>query len=433
MNNSFVVNMPEPKKLMIIDCQVSGVAGDMILGALINLGANADKVVSAIKTLENPGYGYKNIKIKIEQVTRGEFKATNVDVTSETADKTQRSELVHIVEDAASKLALSAKAKQFASKVIHTLVDVEADLHNTGFDDGALDEVALVDTAAEIIGTAVALDDLGLFNSKIYSTPVAVGGGAIKISHGIVSSPAPATLAILQSKKFPFHGGPIEAELATPTGASILVNLVDEVSRFYPSTIPLEIGYGAGTKNFDGLPAVLRLTSGQALDDELGEAGIAVLETNVDDVSGEMVGYLVDKLLAEGAKDVSIIPMYSKKNRPGQIINIIANPKDIQHLSQMVINETGTLGVRVHFCEKHIVVSELCSVDLIINGVAEQVKIKVSKNSSGEIIRMKPEFDDLKRLAEKNNMPLRVLSELAVTNARKQLTHIDRLQDQNIN
>lgn len=267
INEGFVVNMSEFKKILVIDCQTSGVAGDMILGALINLGASADKVVSAIKILEKPEYGYKNMKIKIEQVVRGEFKATNIDVTSETADKTQRSELANVVEDAASKLDVSPKGKRFASKAIHTLVDVEADLHDTGFDDGVLDEVAMVDTAAEIIGTAVALDDLGLFNSKIYSTPVAVGGGSLKISHGIVSCPAPATLAILQTNRFPFHGGPIEAELATPTGVSILVNLVEEVSRFYPSTIPLKIGYGAGTKNFDGFPGVLRLTMGQALDD----------------------------------------------------------------------------------------------------------------------------------------------------------------------
>ncbi len=266
------------KKILVIDCQTSGIAGDMILGALINLGGNVDKVVCAIKTLEEPEYGYGNIRIKIEEVTRGEFKAINIDVTSETANKTQRDELVNIVEDVAMQLDISVKAKQFASKAIHTLINVEADLHNTGFDDGALDEVAMVDTAAEIIGTAVALDDLGLFGSKIYATPLAVGGGTFMISHGIVSSPAPATLAILQSKKFPFHGGPIEAELATPTGASILVNLVDEVNRFYPLLVPLKVGYGAGTKNFTELPAVLRLTMGRTLDEAVTD-GITVLKT----------------------------------------------------------------------------------------------------------------------------------------------------------
>ena len=358
--------MIDSKKILIIDCQASGVAGDMILAALLDLGADTEKVISAIKSLENPEYGYKNIKIKINQVMRGEFKATQIDVTSESASKRHGSELIDIVEKAAENLALSTKAKQFASKSIRTLVGAEADLHKTSFDDAHLHEVALVDTAAEILGVAVALDDLGLFDAKIYSTPVAVGGGTFKFSHGTVSSPAPATLAILQSKNFPFQGGPIEAELATPTGVSILVNLVDEVSRFYPPMVPLKIGYGAGTKEFAQMPAVLRLTMGNSIDNEIVKDEIAVLETNIDDATGEVLGYTLDKLLNEGAKDVSIIPMYTKKNRPGQIIKVIADQKDVHHLSQVLIDETGTLGVRVYFCERHIIDRELYTVDLPI-------------------------------------------------------------------
>ncbi len=414
--------MFETDKILVIDCQASGIAGDMVLGALIDLGANVDKVTSAIKSLEKPEYGYKNIKIKINQVMRGEFKATKIDVTSETANKRHGGELVDIVEKAAGKLELSIKAKQFASKVIRTLVGVEAELHKTSFDDAHLHEVAMVDTAAEILGSTVALDDLGLFDSKIYSTPVAVGGGIFKFSHGIVSSPAPATLAILQSKKFPFQGGPIETELATPTGVSILVNLVDEVNRFYPPIVPLKIGYGAGTKDFAEMPAVLRLTLGKPLDDGLVKDEIAVLETNIDDVTGEVVGYTIDKLLQEGAKDVSIIPMYTKKNRPGQIIKVITDQKDAKRLSSLLIKETGTLGVRVYFCERHIVNRELHTVDLFIAGAKEPVKIKISKNSNGDIVHIKPEYDDLKRIADKTNLPFREVTDLVMSKAREVFT-----------
>ena len=150
--------MTEPKKILVIDCQASGVAGDMILGALIDLGAKVDKIISAIQTLENTGYGYGKIKIKIEKVTRGEFQATNIDVTSQTAHKRQGSEIINIVEEATGKLNLSMKARQFASKTVRILVGVEAELHKSSSYDGALDEVAMVDTAAEIIGSAVALD-----------------------------------------------------------------------------------------------------------------------------------------------------------------------------------------------------------------------------------------------------------------------------------
>jgi uncharacterized protein (TIGR00299 family) protein len=409
------------KKILLIDCQASGVAGDMILGALIDLGANVEKITSAIKSLETPEYGYKNIKIKITPVMRGEFKATQIDVTSKSAQKRLGSELVDIVEKAAGNLELSQKAKQFVSKVIRTIVGAEADLHKTSFDDAHLHEVGMVDTVAEILCSAVALDDLGLFDANIYSTPVAVGGGTFKFSHGIVSSPAPATLAILQSKKFPLQGGPIEAELATPTGVSILVNLVDEVTRFYPSMTPLKIGYGAGTKEFAQMPAVLRLTMGESLDNGLVKDEIAVLETNIDDATGEVMGYTLEKLLSEGAKDVSIIPMYTKKNRPGQIIKVIADQKDVEHLSKVLIDETGTLGVRVYFCERHIINRELHTVDLLVMGNKENVRVKVAKNQNGDIIQIKPEYEDLKRLAEKTKKPLRELSEIAVSRAREVL------------
>jgi uncharacterized protein (DUF111 family) len=162
------------------------------------------------------------------------------------------------------------------------------------------------------------------------------------------------------------------------------------------------------------LPAVLRLTLGNSLDDGLVREEIAVLETNIDDATGEILGYTIDKLLNEGAKDVSIIPMYTKKNRPGQIIKVIAEQKDVQHLSKVLIEETGTLGVRVYYCERHIINRELHTVDLLLMGNKETVRLKVAKNAKGEIIRIKPEYEDLKRLAEKTKKPLRELSELAV-------------------
>jgi len=413
--------MIDPKKLLFFDCQASGVAGDMILAALLDLGANVEKVVSGIKTLENPEYGYKNIQIKIDRVLRGEFRASQIDVTSESANKRHGNELIEIVEKATENLDLSAKAKQFASRGIRTLVETEVELHGTSFDDAHLHEIALVDTAAEILGVSIALDDLGLFEAKIYSTPVAVGGGIFKFSHGVVSSPAPATLAILQSKNFPFQGGPIEAELATPTGVAILVNLVDEVTRFYPALTPLKVGYGAGTKKFTEMPSVLRVTLGTSLDEDFVKEEIAVLETNLDDVTGEVLGYTLEKLLSEGAKDVSIIPMYTKKNRPGQIVKVIAEQKDIQHLSEILIKETGTLGVRVYFCKRHIINRELLTVDLIVLGNREPVRVKVAKNPNGEIIHIKPEYSDLKQLAEKTKKPLRELSEIAVGKAREAL------------
>jgi pyridinium-3,5-bisthiocarboxylic acid mononucleotide nickel chelatase len=411
--------MPENEKIAVIDCQVAGVSGDMFLGALIDLGANVDKIVSAIKSLENPATEYKNIKVDIKQVMKREFKATYIDVTAEFTPKTEGKKLIDMVEKTIQTLDLSEKAKHFASNVIQTLVNTEATLHRTNLADAHLHEIGLIDTAAEIIGSAVALEDLGLFNSKIYATPVSVGGGLFKFSHGISASPAPATLAIFQSKNFPIKGGPIEEELATPTGASIIVNLVDEVSRFYPAMAPLKTGYGAGTKNFAEMPNVLRITLGKPTDNGFLKDEITVIETNLDDVSGEIIGHSVERLLQEGAKDVSIIPMFTKKNRPGQILKIIADKKDSEHLCKVLIAETGTLGIREYNCERHIVCREQFQVDIFIDEVKETVNIKVAKDTKGKIIRIKPEYDDLKKIADQTKKPLREISELAYAKAKE--------------
>jgi len=417
--------MTEFSSIVIIDCQTAGIAGDMILGALLDLGADLTKVTQAIKRLESTEYGYSTIKVNVKQVLSKGFHATKATITADNQTPKNGKQLIDIVEKITQQLCISPKAKHFASNVIHSLVSAEARIHGNQLHDAHLHEIGLVDTAAEIIGSAVAMDDLGFFNAKIYATPVAVGGGLFNFSHGTTSSPSPATLALFQSKSFPIKGGPVESELATPTGAAILINLVSEVTRFYPEMAPVKVGYGAGDKEFSEIPNFLRITMGKPLETNLIRDQIAILETNVDDVSGEVIGYVVDRLFLEGAKDVSVVPVFTKKNRPAQIIKVIADQKDTQHLTQVLIDETGTLGVRVYHCERHIVARDIYLINLTIAGQEELIKIKCSKNSQGKIINLKPEFEDLKRLAEKTGLSLRELSELATTKARRTLQNSD--------
>ena len=409
--------MPKHNKITVIDCQIAGIAGDMFLGALIDLGADVNKIVSAIKSLENKTYGYKNVKIIINKVLRKGFSATLIDVTADGTSRKDANQLIDIVEKSSQNLKLSVKAQQYASKVIHTLVDAETKVHQNFFVDCHMHEVGLVDTPAEILGVTVALDDLGLFDSKFYATPVSVGGGLFKFSHGTVSSPAPATLEILQGKGFPLRGGPVEAELATPTGVAILVNLAEEVSIFYPAITSLQTGYGAGSRDFVEMPNVLRITVGSTVGAELLWDRVMVLETNLDDVTGETVGYSIKRLLREGAKDVCVVPMFTKKNRPGQILKVIADTKEVERLVQVLVEETGTLGIRVYPCERRIANRESITVEVLINGVLEQAKVKVSKDSMGRIVRVKPEFEDARRLADKNDKPLRDIVEIITARA----------------
>ncbi|MDG6223205.1 MAG: nickel pincer cofactor biosynthesis protein LarC [Candidatus Bathyarchaeota archaeon] len=414
--------MPKLNKIAVIDCQMAGVAGDMVLAALLDLGANKNKVTTAIKSLENPNYGYEKISINLKRTMSKDVKATTIDVTAKTVLHMQGSKLIEIVETCSQNLDISTKAKQFASNTIRTLVGAEAKIHNTSMDHTHMHEVGLVDTAAEIIGAAVALDDLGLFDAKIYSTPVSVGGGLFKFSHGTMSSPAPATLAIFQSKQFAIQGGPIEKELATPTGAAILVNLVDEVSRFYPAIVPVKVGYGAGTKTFEGVPNVLRITIGNNVDYGLLKEEVAVLETNLDDVTGEILGHTIEVLTQEGAKDVTVLSGVTKKSRPNQILKVIADKADVEHLSRVIMDETGTLGVRICSCERLVINRELVQLELPLDSTTEKVTVKVAKDTNGEILRVKPEFEDVKRISKKTKKPAREIAELIRLRAQKVLT-----------
>jgi uncharacterized protein (TIGR00299 family) protein len=411
--------MPETKSIVMIDCQVAGVSGDMFLGALIDLGADARKIINAIKSLENPSTGYKNIKIEIKKTVRGGFRATKISVTARIKTGMKGEDLIRIVKKTALDLKLTKEATEFASKTINTLVSTEANIHDDNPADVHVHEMGEIDTVAEIIGCAVALDDLGLYDAKIYSTPVSVGGGIIRFSHGTMTSPAPATLAIFQSKSFPIKGGPVESELSTPTGASILTNLAQEVSIFYPFMKPMKIGYGAGDKDFKETPNILRITVGEVSNGGFFKDEVAVLETNLDDSTGETIGYTMNKLLKAGAKDVSIIPMSTKKSRPGQILKIIADKKDVQQLASIIANETGTLGTRIYFSQRLILERETLKIDVPIDSGIEQVRVKIGKNREGIIVRIKPEYEDLRRIAIKTKRPLREIAEIVTIKAKE--------------
>jgi hypothetical protein len=413
--------MLSDRQILVIDCQTAGVSGDMMVGALLDLGANAVKVIKAMEAVKDNVEGCKNIEVSVRDITRKGFHAKKADVNTERVNEISGSELVKATAKCLEDLKLSREAKRFALNSINTLVEAEAKIHGETVKEVHLHEAGSADTPADIIGTAVAADDLGVFNMKVYSTPVAVGGGLFKFSHGTVSSPAPAAIEILKSKGFPIIGGPIEFELATPTGVSILVNLAHEVIRFYPPMKPTAIGYGAGTKDFAEMPNILRITLGEPLNYQLLNDEVFMLETNLDDVTGEVIGHTMDRLLREGAKDVCVIPMFTKKNRPGHILQVIADKADAERLSRILIEETGTLGVRVYPCERYVLNRESVPVEILIHDMKEFVNVKVAKDGRGEIVHIKPEYDDIKRVAEKNNKPLREIMELVKMKAKEVL------------
>jgi len=401
------------EKILVIDASIAGISGDMFLGALIDLGANKKKVISLRDFILRYVEGVKDIDITVKDVKRREFRAKKVIIKAVDEKKYRHGkEVIDSIVNIVNELDLSSKAKEFAINTVKTLVGVEAMIHGESVDEVHLHEAGLADTIVDIVGSAIALDDLKLFNAKIYVTPVAVGGGRIKISHGIITSPAPATLEILKKSNIHVIGGPIKAELTTPTGASLLVNLVHEATLFYPHLQVERVGYGAGDKDFKEIPNILRVVLGSK-HEALKYEEIMVIETDIDDVTGEVVGYLVDKLIAEGAKDVSIIPIYRKKNRPGYMVRVISDLENYQRLTRIIMLETGTLGVRYLRYARHIVpIREIKPVKVVINGKEYEVKVKISRDYQGNIIGLKPEYDSIKEVALKANIPLRKVSDL---------------------
>ncbi|MCP8307318.1 MAG: nickel pincer cofactor biosynthesis protein LarC [archaeon] len=408
-------------RILVIDCQIAGISGDMILGALIDLGVNADKVRDVMSLSGKYLKGIKSLDIEIKDVKRKGFRAKRVEVKAhEDYDHRKGIEVKESILKCINDLNLQIDARNFALNVINTLIDAEAKIHGESAQDVHLHELGSVDTVADIIGTAFCLDDLGLFNNtRIYSTPVAIGGGTFRSLEGILSSPSPAVVEILKSKNFSMIGGPINAELCTPTGASILVNMAESID-YYPLIKPSIVGYGAGSNDFEEFPNILRMTLGEAIPEFLSDE-VSLIETNVDDVTGEVIGYSIDKLMKEGAKSVSIIPIYTKGNRPGQIIQIIADHGKVEHLSRVLMEETGTLGVRIIPCKRHILLRDFFDVKIKLDGIEKTIRIKIAKDGKGKIVRIKPEYEDAKKIADELGLPLREILVLAEERARATL------------
>lgn len=253
------------KNIVIIDCQTSGISGDKIVAALIDLGANKTRVVKAMESAKSCLKNCESVKVIVTNVYRRGIIGKKVEVRAKEKFKHRSGvELKEAVKNCVKKLRLSKEAKAFALKSVNTLLEAEMKVHGEEIEHLHLHELGSVDTVADIVGVAVALNDLGLFKyAEIYSTPVAVGGGLIKFSHGVTSSPAPVTLEILKSKRFPIIGGPVKAELTTPTGAAILVGMANATTHFHPLMKPVATGYGAGYRDFKEFPNLLRITLGK--------------------------------------------------------------------------------------------------------------------------------------------------------------------------
>ncbi len=403
-------------KVAFIDCQVAGISGDMFLGALLALGASQERVVNAIEMIPKFLSGCRGIEVRISKTRRCGLEATEVRILpDETVEDRKGKDILDATVACTKELEISKRARDLAVEIVKTIIEAEAKVHGENTDQTHMHEAGSADTLADAIGSAVACEDLGLLeNCEWFCTPVAVGGGTVTFSHGKVSVPPPAVLEIVKKKNFPIVGGPVEYELTTPTGASIISSLGVVFSNFLPSITNTEVGLGAGQKDFPNLPNVLRLVIGESYSQNgrshgLLEDSVVVLETNVDDISGEMIGQTIDILFQKGAKDVSVIPVVTKKGRPGQIIKVISDPKDARKLARILIEETGSLGVRLIPTSRLILKRETRVTSINVANKSYDLRLKIARDTDDRIIRVKPEFEDLKKIAKETNLPLRYI------------------------
>ena len=385
--------------VVIIDSQVAGISGDMLLSALINIGAKKSKIIDGIHIAENYLSGSKIQKIDFEKTVRRGIEATQLllDIKENTHER-KGIEIQECIMLASDKIDLSEKAKVFARESIRSLINAESKIHGEHIESVHFHEASSIDTIVDIIGIAIALDDLNFFAEEIISTPVAVGGGTLSFSHGIVSNPASAILEIFRNTNIVISGGQVKDEMTTPTGASLLVNLTKNCSEFYPSMRVKSIGYGAGKKNFEGFANVLKIVRGEKTD-QFKQDSVQILETNVDDISGEVLGHLIDKIMSSGAKDITVSPAITKKGRPTHLVSIICDAESINGILNTLVSETGTLGVRIRNSSRYVVPRVIVTVPVVIHGKNFAVKCKVVK--SGDVVNhFKVESSDIKLIAD---------------------------------
>jgi len=406
--------------VLVIDAQVAGISGDMLLSSLVNMGANKSKITDGSYSIEEFLKGSKITKMNFEKTVKYGTDATYLVLeTSENYHERKGIDIQECILSTSDKIGLSENAKVFAKESIRSLLHAESNIHGEPLESVHFHEASSIDTAIDIIGSAIALDDLKLFSDEIVSTPVAVGGGTLTFSHGTVSNPASAILEIFRSSDIAICGGQAKEELTTPTGASLLVNLADRCSEFYPTMKIKSIGYGAGSKDFDGFPNVLKIVKGEPIE-EFQLDTIQVLETNLDDVSGETIGHMIDRLIANGAKDVTVTGGITKKGRPTNLVSIICDSSSTNTLINTLVSETGTLGVRVRSSSRYLVPRVIVSVPISVQGKNFTVRCKIVKHEE-TIKHFKVESDDIKTISDSLSLSFKATSDLISSEVKRRL------------
>ena len=382
---------------MHFDC-FSGASGNMLLGALLEVGASARAVRAELAALP-----VKGLALRTHKVARHSLSATYVRFESDEdhhphgrdGDQGHAHRSYRKIRGILRRARLSRGVKEKSERVFHKLASVEAKIHGVAIDDVHFHEIGAVDTLGDVIGVCAALESLA--PRRISCSPVAVGHGTVKTAHGELPLPAPATLELLRG--VPTYPANVAWETITPTGAALLATLVDEYGPM-PAGVPAEQGFGAGNDRPGPMPNVLRAVLSEP-ESGISADVVAVVETNLDDMSPEALAFLVERLMEEGALDVSLSPLSMKKGRPGQLLRVLARPSERDAISRRILLESSAIGVRSTLMPRLVLEREMRQVRTRFGRIA----VKVVKDPRGKP-RATPEYEDCARAARRHRVPL---------------------------
>lgn len=385
-------------KIAYFDC-FAGAAGDMIAAALLDAGLDADFLKSQLATL-----GIEGLKVDIAETTRcGQRALVFKPSAPDQHHHRHLSDIVAMIESS----GISAAAKKTAIQIFNILARAEANVHGTTPEHVHFHEVGAVDSIVDIVSAAVGLEAMGI--RKVFASTLSVGGGTIKAAHGIMPSPAPATVEILREKGAPVRSGPAEMELLTPTAAAVLAAVVEGFGPLPPMTISA-IGCGAGTYNSDRFPNVLRVFTGEQVERDQETADtVCLLEANIDDATGEVIGAAMDDLLKAGALDVFTTAIGMKNNRPAVMLSVLCRPGDTEGIERQILSSGLTFGVRRRLMER----SKLRRSFVKAETEFGQISVKCGW-MGGRLVTAKPEFSECSASAQKYGVPLQTVMAAAM-------------------
>ncbi len=369
----------------------SGIAGDMMVGALSDADADPAAITAGLESL-GTGADFRFEKVTCRGIAATRFVVGNI----EQKKHRHLSQILGMIENA----RLPERTRRDAAAVFQRLGEAEASVHGVPVEKIHFHEVGAVDSIADIVGSCLGFELLGV--REVHCSPLNVGGGTVNSDHGVLPVPAPATVALLVGK--PVYSRGASVELTTPTGAAIAATLACGFGPMPPMNISAA-GYGAGTYELPGQANVLRVLVGET--SGAAEATtVSVIEANIDDLSPQVLGYAMEQLIEAGALDVSFSPLVMKKSRPGTLIRVVARPEDRESMAQVLFRETSTLGLRIHAAERRVQARSFVDVDTPHGSV----RIKVSGEGS-----YAPEYEDCRKLAREAGVPLKqILAEASL-------------------